>query len=268
MSRKGLLPHMMGLALVLLLLVACAIPQPAPTSVPPTATSTPAPPTATPTPVPPTATPTPVPPTATPTPVPPTATPTPVPPTVTPTPVPPAGHLVGSIIGADTGKPLADLQIILCLLPSEVEGEEYACTLQAAPTARSDASGAFEFLKVPDGSYVLVYGDPDELESTVDEWEGIEVTRGKLCVNPISGANYACRIPEYVFWEEGGKYIAGTTRLTIGDDGRVEWFGLLEGIARSNKLGISIMIEDRILAPVVQVQSGTMTDIEWKVYGR
>lgn len=232
MSRKRLLQHMMGLALVLLLLVACGILQP------------------------------------TPTPIPPSPTPTPVPPTATPTPVPPYGHIVGRIIGADTGNPLADLQIILCLLPSEIEGEEYACTLQAAPMARSDASGAFEFLKVPDGSYVLMYGDPDELVSTVDEWEGIEVTRGKPCVNPISGKNYVCRIPESAFWEEGGKYIAGTTRLTIGEDGTVEWWGLLEGIARSNRLGISIMIEDRILAPVVQVQSGKTTDIEWKVYGR
>ena len=192
MSHKRLLQYMMGLALVLLLLVACGVRQP---------------------------TPTPVPPTSTPTPVPPTATLTPVPPTATPTPVPAYGHIVGRTIGADTGNSLADLQIISCLLPSEIEGEEYACTLQAAPMARSDASGAFEFLKVPDGSYVLMYGDPDELVSTVDEWEGVEVTRGKPCVNPISGKKYVCRIPESGFWEEGGKYIAGTTRLTIGEDG-------------------------------------------------
>jgi hypothetical protein len=62
MSHKRLLQHMMGLALVLLFLVACGTSQPTPTPVPPTAT--PVPPTATP--VPPTATP--VPPTATPTP--------------------------------------------------------------------------------------------------------------------------------------------------------------------------------------------------------
>jgi hypothetical protein len=204
-------------------------------------------------------------PTATPTAVPPTATPTPIPPTATPTPVPPDGHIVGRIIGADTGNPLADLQIILCLLPLQIEGDDYACTLQAAPMARSDANGAFEFLEVPDGSYVLMYGDPDELVSTMDEWGGIEVTVGEMCTSPTY---FVCQNPESSFWEEGGEYIAGTTRLTVGEDGRVEWWGLLEGIARSNKLGISIMIEDRILAPIVQMLSGKTTDIEWKVYGR
>jgi len=232
MCRKRLLQHMMGLALVLPLLLACGILQP---------TSTP---------------------------IPPTITPTPIPPTATPTPVPTYGHIVGRIIGADTGNPLADLQIILCLLPSEIEAEEYACTLQAAPMARSNSSGAFEFLEVPDGSYVLMYGDPDELVSTVDEWEDIEVTTGRPCTNSISGNTYVCQIPESAFWEEGGVYIAGTTRLTVGDDGTVEWWGLLEGIARSNRLGITIMVEDRLLAPVVQVQSGTATEIEWNVYGR
>jgi len=258
-SHKRLLQHMMEVALVLLLLLACGKLQPPLTTVLPTAT---------PTPVLPTATPTPILPTATPTSIPPTATPTSIPPTPTPTPVSPYGNIVGHIIGANTGNPLVDLQIILCLLPSEIEGEEYACTLQAVPMVQSDASGAFEFIEVPDGSYVLMYGDPDALASTVDEWDGIEVTRGKLCVNSFSGQNYVCVNEESAFWEEGGKYIAGVTRLTVGDDGTVEWWGLLEGIARSNKLGISIMIEDRILAPVVQVQSGKTTDIEWKVYGQ
>ena len=63
--------------------------------------------------------------------------------------------------------------------------------------------------------------------------------------------------------EEAGQRVGET----IGDDGTVEWRGLLEGIARSNRLGITIMIEDRIMAPVVQVQSGTATEIEWNVYG-
>ena len=149
MSFKRLLQHRMGLVLVLLLIMACGIFQPAPT---------------------------------------------PVPPTATPTPVSLYGHIVGRIIGADTGNPLADLQIILCLLPSEFDGEESACTLQVAPMARSDASGAFEFLEVPDGSYVLMFGDPDELASTVDEWGGIEVTTGKLCVNSFSGGTMCVRI--------------------------------------------------------------------------
>jgi hypothetical protein len=54
MHRNKWLPHMMGLTLILLFLVACV-------TSPPTTTSTPVPPTATSTPVPPTATPTPVP---------------------------------------------------------------------------------------------------------------------------------------------------------------------------------------------------------------
>lgn len=68
MKRKGFTAQVIGLALVMLVLAACATPQSAPTStpVPPTATSTPVPPTATLTPLPPTPTPVPPTPTATP----------------------------------------------------------------------------------------------------------------------------------------------------------------------------------------------------------
>jgi len=86
------LQQMIGLALAVLLSVACGLLQASPTPIPPTLTPTPIPPTATHTPVPPTSTP--VPPTATPTPIPPTATPTstatPIP---TPRPTPPSADM-------------------------------------------------------------------------------------------------------------------------------------------------------------------------------
>jgi hypothetical protein len=132
--------------------------------------------------------------------------------------------------------------------------------------ARSDADGAFQLLEVLAGQYILMYGRPEELVSTVDEWAGVKVTRGELCTDS-SSKEYVCESSEYMFWAEGGTYIAGTTTLEIGEEGVVEWWGLKEGIARSNKFGILIMIEDRVLAPLVQVEAGEITHVEWGLRG-
>jgi 5-hydroxyisourate hydrolase-like protein (transthyretin family) len=70
-----------------------------------------------------------------------------------------SGEITGHIIGTETGQPLVNTQIILCQLSSEISG----CTMQSAPTTRSDASGAFTLSDVSPGSYVLLYGMPDEL---------------------------------------------------------------------------------------------------------
>jgi len=96
MNHQELLQQMIGMALVLLLLVACGTPATTPTLIPPTPTSAEAP-VATSTPVP-TETPTQSPPTNTPTPAPPT--PTPIPPTATP--VPPVVYI---------GTPEADIEV-------------------------------------------------------------------------------------------------------------------------------------------------------------
>jgi hypothetical protein len=274
MKRKRLLWQVMSLVLVLMFLLACGLSRPAPTPtltpVPPTSTSTPVLPTSTSTPVPPPSTPTSASPTATAI-SPPAVLESPTPQVTSAPTLPPIqgednGHIIGQIRGAYTGNPQADLQVILCLLPPGAEGPEYVCTLQAEPTARSDADGAFQLLEVLAGTYVLVYGPPEQVTSTVDEWEGVQVTRGELCTDS-SSTEYVCESSEYEFWAEGGTYIAGTTTLEIGEEGVVEWWGLKEGIARSNRFGILIMVEDRVLAPIVEVEPGEITQVEWQLRG-
>jgi hypothetical protein len=232
MNHKSLLPQMTGLILVLLLLVACGTPQPAPTSVPPTPTFTPV----------------------------------------------PRGAINGQIMGAGSGEPLEGALIILCLLP-EVEVDDYICTLQAAPTALSDASGAFGLSEVPAGSYVLMYGLSDELKSTPDTWKGVKVTKAEPCAIDISAGEKAavCQSPkalENAFWQDGGTYFGSLTYNTIDNPDEIGAFigiGMIyisNAAVRSNHLGISIMIADGKLAPVVNVQAGETTDIEWQVNGR
>jgi hypothetical protein len=182
-------------------------------------------------------------------------------------------------VGADSGEPLEGSLIILCLLP-EAERDDYICTLQAAPTVLSDESGVFDLSEVPAGSYVLMYGPSDELESTPDTWEGVKVTKAEPCAIDISAGEKAavCQSPkalESSFWQDGGTYFGSLTYNTAGnldEIGPVIGIGMIyvsNAAVRSNYLGISIMIaKDGKLAPVVNVQAGETTDIKWQVNGR
>lgn len=197
----------------------------------------------------------------------PTSTPPPTaPPTATPT--PPTGQIVGRIIGADSQRSQADLQIVLCLLSPATEGEPESCSLQDAPSAVSDADGVFELHDILAGSYILVFGRPDDEVSPAEDWAGLDVTTGQLCVASLTGKRYVCSSEEVAFWAEGGDVLTGQERLTIGDDGKVEFFGVLEGIVRSRSVGLSVMIQDTALAPVVHVRAGETTEVDWQLVGR
>ena len=237
MNHKRLLLQVIGSMLVLLLLVACGTPQP-------------------------------------------TSTPTPVPPTPTPTPIP-TGVIKGHIVGARDEKPLEDAQIILCLL-SEAEESDFLCTLEAAPTALTNASGSFTLADVSPGSYVLMYGLSDELVSTPNSFGGINVTKAEPCF--INMKNAVCEspeAPESLFWQDGGTLIGeAISKMTESND-EVESAAIgnrftekdgglyiFAGSVRSNRTGISIMIRNGKLAPVVQVQPGQTTEIDFQVIGR
>lgn len=252
MNHRELRRSTIFLALILVSLTACG--APAPTSTPRPAQEVAQAPTLAPSPTPTLA---------------PTLAPSPMP-TLAPTatPLPPVGHVIGRITGADSGRPQTDLQVILCLLPSASEGEDESCQLQATPTSQSGADGTFELQGVLAGSYVLVHGNPNDDVAPVDDWAGLDVTPGRLCVVSLTGKRYVCKSEEVAFWAEGGDVLSGTERLTIGDDGRVSFFGVAEGLVRSDSLGISVMIQDTKLAPVLKVRAGETTVVEWKLLGR
>jgi len=168
------------------------------------------------------------------------------------------GRIEGTIVGADTGEPLENTQIILCL---QSEQEESLCILQAAPTTVSDSNGTFRLSRVSAGSYLLMYGMPDELASTSDEWGGVEVGPTTLTLN---GLGRFVPTGEGMFWEDGWE--------TVGNEYTSEStpsFSILgDGYIRSNRLGISMMVENMDRAPVIEVCAGETTQIEWQVMAR
>jgi len=166
-----------------------------------------------------------------------------------------SGEIMGHIMGAESGQPLANTQIILCQPSPDTSG----CTLQSAPTTRSDASGAFTLSDVSPGSYFLFYGMPDELVSSPEEWEGVVV--GATTVELDEDGKFV-QEGEGRFWEDGwesvGAQLTDAAGKTIYTD----------GYALSNSMGISMMVVNRERAPVVVVQPRKTTEIEWQVLER
>ena len=165
------------------------------------------------------------------------------------------GEITGHITGAKSGQPLANTQIILCQLSSEISG----CTMQSAPTTRSDTSGAFTLSDVSPGNYVLLYGMPDELVSSPEEWEGVVV--GATTVVVDENGKFV-QEGEGRFWEDGwesvGAQLTDAAGKTIYTD----------GYALSNSMGISMMVVNREREPIIVVQPRKTTEIEWQVLER
>lgn len=139
--------QMIGVMLVMLFLIGCRAPIATPVLEAPAATSTP------------------VPLTATPTPELPTATPTPVPPTASPTSAP---HIEDSLLDKDTGEPLVEARVILCLKGTE----DPACVIDADLTAVTDSDGQFNIKGVQPGEYVVLYNASGEIRP---EWDDMEL---------------------------------------------------------------------------------------------
>lgn len=191
------------------------------------------------------------------------------------------GTITGFIHGANTGEPLADAHILLCRLP-EQEGDDCLCTLQSTPTVQSEASGSFTLSGVPTGKYILMYGMPDELTSSPEEWSGVKIFRAKPCMKNMKNA--VCQspeAPESIFWQDGGTIIgevfskfaqtnAEVDSAPIGMrfTGKVGGIYTFQGAVRSNQTGISLMISEGKLAPVVHVKPGETTGLKWQVMGR
>jgi hypothetical protein len=100
---------------------------------------------------------------------------------------------------------------------------------------------------------------PDELVSSPAEWEGVVV--GATTVELDENGKFV-QEGEGRFWEDGwesvGVELTDAAGKTIYTD----------GYARSNNMGISIMVVNRERAPVVIVQPRKTTEIEWQVLER
>ncbi len=166
------------------------------------------------------------------------------------------GIIEGTIKSESTGEMLADVHIILCLEPSTEE--EYLCTLQAKPTTTSDSNGVFRLSNVPEGSYLLMYAMPDELSSTSKEWNGVELSPTIL---RLDGFGNFVPHGEGLFWEDGWEIdgnIATGSGLSL----------LIDGYIISNRLGISIMIQDQKKTPFVEVNVDEQIQYDWILMGR
>jgi hypothetical protein len=195
---------------------------------------------------------------------------------------PAAGGIKGRLVGSESGKPLEKAQVILCL--AAAEGSAEVCTLQAAPTVQTDATGAFQLDGVPAGKYYLLYALPAELKLSADKWGGLKLTRGATCMK--SSKNAICKPDKEAdggFWQDGGAYV-GNNNISKGatkfdDEAKYSPVGakftsgegglfLFQGAARSDFTGISFGVEAAKLAPQVQVNGGAVSEVEWKVLGR
>jgi len=189
------------------------------------------------------------------------------------------GTIAGHIICDSSGEPLKDAQIILCSIPKE-KMQNFFCTLKASPTVKSDKDGSFTLSNVPEGSYILLYGMQDELLVNPDEWDNVKLTQAEPCMKKMKNAVCpSSEAPESMFWQNGGTHLSDTifgTRapddpeafIIISKGGGVFQIHAYLGGVRSDRTGISLMIMEGKLAPVVVVQPGDTTDIEWKVIGR
>lgn len=195
---------------------------------------------------------------------------------------PAAGSIKGRLAGSNSSKPLEKAQVILCLASGE--GSAELCTLQAAPTVETDASGNFRLDGVPAGKYYLVYALPAELKLSADKWGGLKLTRGATCMK--SGKNAICKPDKEAdggFWQGGGTYLGNNNTILratkFDDEAKYSPVGakftsgegglfLFQGAARSDFTGISFGVEAAKLAPQVQVNGGAVSEVEWKVLGR
>ena len=165
------------------------------------------------------------------------------------------GIVRGNLSSKETQEPLASVQVILCLVSNK---NKSLCTLQASPTTRTDASGYFELAGIPPGEYLLMYGFPGEIKSTPGEWGGIEV--GPLTMGLTREGNLGST-GKGEFWEDGYE-----------SDGEMWTSGALSvlnnGYVRSNRFGISIMVEETKRMPYVIVQPDGTFEIEWILCAR
>lgn len=184
------------------------------------------------------------------------------------------GGGVGSVTGTitDGDAPLSNVQVILCENAPKNAEEHLICTLKSSPTTTTGSDGTFELTDVPAGSYVIMYGLPDQLKLTPEEWDGIPITRGTFCMEGMK--NSVCDIDgveSSLFWSEGAWHIATLTAMEYQDDekqpGVVIVANAKEGTAgehthiylgtlRSTYAGISSNILAGQYAPQVEVVGG------------
>ena len=170
------------------------------------------------------------------------------------------GAITGTIVGEDSGEPLAGATIILASLKeSREDGDLYE--LVASPVAVTDSDGSFNLKEVPVGTYLLVHAGEGELKAEPEEWDGVEIENMRMEFDQLT-ADFVMS-NEGKFWEDdlGG---FGEQEMITRDNG----LDLVNGSITSKSLGITIMAVDSRLAPVVEVAKDETARIEWKVKGR
>lgn len=215
MSYQKLLRQMIGVTLAMLLLVGCGAPAAIPTPMHVV-----------------------------------TATPTPL-----PTPTPSSGVLRGTLIGAESQKPLAGAAIILCLV-----GVERKCTLEADLIATVEEDGGFELTDIPPVSYVIFY---DPSGNARVGWKEINELEISLKIEGVAMPSSSQRT-EFFSTFGGGESIGITPDTSIGFDAEGNIIG--EGSFISERYGLTLQFHDG--QPLtIQVQRGEITELEIMAWG-
>ena len=175
-------------------------------------------------------------------------------------PPPETGAISGTIVGEDSGEPLAGVTIILASLKESREnGDLYE--LVASPVVVTDSDGSFNLEEVPVGTYLLAHASEGELKAEPSEWKGVEIENMRMEFDQVTADLVMSN--EGKFWEDG---LGGYSRQEVIT--RANGVDLANGSITSKSLGITIMAVDSKLAPIVEVVKDDTTKIEWKVKGR
>jgi hypothetical protein len=150
----------------------------------------------------------------------------------------------GKLVGADSQKPLAGGEVMLCLISAETQ-----CTLQTDLLATVQENGSFELADVSPGQYAVLYAPSGEFESTWKDLDGLALDY-KLTNNDF-GQEF-----KSTFGVVGLEYL----NLAIGPK------GIQSGAVASPKYGLRLQFQDG--APItLAVEQGQPAEIEIKAVG-
>jgi hypothetical protein len=164
--------------------------------------------------------------------------------------------LRGTLIGAESQKPLAGAAIILCSV-----GTERKCTLQADLIATAEDDGGFELTGISPASYAIFYDPSGDAIAGWKEINGLEIS---LKIEGVAMFSPSPERTEFFSTFGGGEGISITPDTSIGFDAEGNVTG--EGTFISEKYGLTLQFHDG--QPLtIQVQRGEITELEIMAWG-